>query len=107
VNVLSCAKAIGRPVPARFQSAFDRPMDTTKAGVMTSLAVAYDYCIDGLKELNDADLFKMAVFKGHSAARFDIFWDGFTRAAHALGQADVLLRLKGIAPPETGPKHEF
>jgi hypothetical protein len=44
---------------------------------------------------------------GHSAARSDIFCDGFTRAAHALGQADVLLRLKGIAPPETGPKHEF
>lgn len=33
-NVLSCGMALGTPAPARFQSALDRPMDATKAGVI-------------------------------------------------------------------------
>jgi hypothetical protein len=62
MNVLSCAMATGTRAPQRFQSAFDKPMDATKAGIATSLTVAYDYCIDGLKQVSDADLFKMAIF---------------------------------------------
>ncbi len=108
-NVLSCAMALGTPAPARFQSAFDRPMDSTKTAVTKNLTVAYDYCIDGLKQMTDTDLFAMAArgFKGHPATKFDIFWDAYAHAAHALGQADLYLRLKGITPPDTGPRFEF
>jgi len=47
-NVLSCSSALGTRAPARYQSAFEPPMDTTKTGVIMNLTVAYDFCIDGL-----------------------------------------------------------
>jgi hypothetical protein len=107
VNVLACSLATGARAPERFQSAFDRPMDSTKTGIVKSLTVAYDYCIDGLKSMSDPDLFKIAVFAGRREARFDIFWQGYARAAHGLGKAETYLRSKGITPPDTGPKYEF
>ena len=107
INVLSCTMALGTRAPERFQSAFDKPMDSTKAGIATSLTVAYDYCIDGLKQMNDADLLKMAVIAGRSESKLDIFWGAYAHATHGLGKADVYLRLKGIAPPDTGPRYQF
>lgn len=106
VNVL-CTRALGTRAPEQFQSAFDRPMDSSKAGVMKSLTVAYDYCIDGLKQMNDTDLFKMAVFAGHLEPRFDIFWEGYAQSAYGLGKAEIYLRLEAITPPDTGPRYEF
>jgi len=82
-------------------------MDSTKTGIATSLTVAYDYCIDGLKQMNDADLFKMAVIAGRSESKLDIFWGAYAHATHGIGKADVYLRLKGIAPPDTGPRYQF
>jgi hypothetical protein len=107
MNVLSCAMATGTRAPQRFQSAFDKPMDATKAGIATSLTVAYDYCIDGLKQMNDADLLKMSVIAGRSESKLDIFWGAYAHATQGLGKADVYLRLKGIAPPDTGPRYQF
>jgi len=112
VNVLSCTMALGTRAPERFQSAFDRPMDLTKIGVMKSLTVAYDYCIDGLKQMNDADLLKMAVFAGHSEPKFDIpkfdiLWEAYAHATHGLGEVEIYLRLKGIPSPITGPPYKF
>lgn len=106
-NVLSCTRALGTPAPERFQSALDRHMDSTKVGVMASLTVAYDYCIDGLEQMSDADLFKQVVFTGRLETRFDVFWEAYARAAHGLGKAEIYLRLKGITPPDTGPQYEF
>jgi hypothetical protein len=107
INVLSCSRALETGAPERFQSAFDKPMDLTKVGVMTSLTAAYDYCIDGLKQMNDADLLKTAVFAGRSGTKLDIFWQAYAHATHGLGKADVYMLLKGITPPDTGPRHEF
>ena len=107
VNVLSCTMALGTRAPERFQSAFDKPMDSTKAGIAKSLTVAYDYCIDGLKQMNDADLLRMAVIAGRSESKLDIFWGAYAHATLGLGKADVYLRLKGITPPDTGPRYQF
>ena len=106
-NVLSCTRALGTRAPERFQSAFDKPMDSTKAGITTSLTVAYDYCIDGLKQMNDATLLKTALIAGRSEPKLGIFWGAYAHATHGLGKADVYLRLKGITPPDTGPRYEF
>jgi len=108
-NVLSCSSALGTGVPARFQSALDRPMDSTRTGVITNLTVAYDFCIDGLNQINDTDLFKAALrsLKGHPATKFDIVWDAFAHATHRLGKAEMYLRLKGITPPDVGPRFAF
>ena len=108
-NLVSCSVALGKPAPARFQSAFDRPMDSTKSGVIKSLTLSFDYCIDGFNRIEAADLFMLAPrgFKGHPAMKFDILWDAFAHAAHRLGKAEVYLRLKGISPPDVGTKFDF
>jgi hypothetical protein len=105
-TVLACSVGLGIDAPARFQSAFDRPMDSTKTGTIMNLTVAFDFCIDGLNQINDTDLFKASLrgFKGHPAIKFDIVWDAYTHAAHRLGKTEMYLRLKGITPPDTGPK---
>jgi uncharacterized damage-inducible protein DinB len=84
-----CSAAIGSKNP------IDKPADDTKATAIKNLTTAYDYCIDGLKEMTDADLQK-TVKRG---TKFELFWGGFTHAAHHRGQAEVYLRLKGITPP--------
>jgi hypothetical protein len=108
-TVLSCSIALGTPAPARFQSALNGPRDSTKTGVITNLTAAYDFCIDGLNRTNDTDLFKTSVrgYKGHPATKFDIVWDAFAHVTHRLGKAEMYLRLKGITPPDVGPKFDF
>jgi hypothetical protein len=106
-NVLSCTSAFHTKAPQRFQSALDRPMDHTKDGTMESLRVAYDYCIDGLGQMDDSSLFEVAAISGHRATKFDILWNAIAHATHRLGLAEMYLRSKGITPPYTGPKYEF
>jgi uncharacterized damage-inducible protein DinB len=84
-----CSAAIGTDNP------IGKPADETKATAIKNLTAAYDYCINGLKEMTDADLQK-TIKRG---TKFEAFWGGFTHAAHHRGQAEVYLRLKGVTPP--------
>jgi uncharacterized damage-inducible protein DinB len=88
-----CSAAIGTKSP------IGKPADETKATATKNLTTAYDYCIDGLKELTDADLQKTVKRGGSDVTKFELFWGGFTHAAHHRGQAEVYLRLKGVTPP--------
>jgi hypothetical protein len=106
-NVLACTMALQTRAPGRFQSAFDKPMDSSKAGVTENLTEAFGYCIEGLNRMSDADVFQMAVFKRRRAARFDIFWEAYARSTFMLGQASMLMRSKGLSPPEVGPSYDF
>jgi uncharacterized damage-inducible protein DinB len=85
-----CSAAIGTKNP------IGKPADETKATAIKNLTTAYDYCINGLKEMTDADLQK----SGKRGTKFEAFWGGFTHAAHHRGQAEVYLRLKGVTPPQ-------
>ena len=85
-----CAAAIGTKNP------IGKPADETKATAIKNLTTAYDYCIDGLKQMTDADLQQ----SGKRGTKFEAFWGGFTHAAHHRGQAEVYLRLKGVTPPQ-------
>lgn len=88
-----CSAAIGSKSP------IGKPADDTKATATKNLTTAYDYCIDGLKELTDADLPKMMKRGNGEMSKFELFWGGFTHSAHHRGQAEVYLRLKGVTPP--------
>ena len=74
--------------------------DNSKAAAQKNLETAYDFCISGLKKTTDSDLMKMVGKAPRRATVFEMFWGGFTHAAHHRGQAEVYLRLKGIKPPE-------
>ncbi len=50
--------------------------------------------------MTDADLQTTVTMRSGSMTKFELFWGGFTHAAHHRGSADVYLRLKGIKPPE-------
>jgi uncharacterized damage-inducible protein DinB len=93
-NAFYCSTAIGSKSP------LGKPADDSKATVTKSLTTAYDYCIEGLKGMTDADLQKTATMRGNTVSKFELFWGGFTHAAHTRGQAEVYLRLKGITPPD-------
>ena len=105
--MLACTMALQTRAPERFQSAFDKPMDSSKAGVTKNLIEAFDYCIEGLKMMSDADVLQAAVFKGRRQTKFDIFWEAYARSTFMMGQASMLMRSKGLAPPEVGPRYDF
>jgi uncharacterized damage-inducible protein DinB len=77
-----------------------KPTDPSdKAAAIKNLTAAYDFCMDGLSKLDDKGLLVMVNQRGNSLSKFELFWGGFTHAAHHRGQAEVYLRLKGITPP--------
>ena len=55
--------------------------------------------MDGLSKLDDKGLLTMVKQRTNTVSKFELFWGGFTHAAHHRGQAEVYLRLKGITPP--------
>ncbi len=108
VNVLSCSLGFGVEAPPTFQSAFDRPMDATKANVIMNLTAAYDFCLDGLNQTKDIDLFKNnRVFKGRPANRFDIILGAYARSTLGVGVVSMYARSKGIQLPDMGPRFDF
>ena len=100
-NANYCAGAIGTANPlAKMPKPGSSPTEDAKPAAMKNLTTSYDYCIDGLREMTDADLQKTVSTRMGSISKFELFWGGFTHAAHHRGQAEVYLRLKGITPPQ-------
>ena len=93
-NVNYCATAMDAKSP------FGKLEDASKAAAVKNLNTAYDFCIEGLKKINDAGLTRMVGAVGRQTTAFERFWGGFTHTAHHRGQAEVYLRLKGITPPQ-------
>ena len=93
-NVNYCSAALGSEKPKL------ETKDESKAAAIKNLTAAYDYCINGLSGMKDSDLQATAMRNGASVSKFELFWGGFTHAAHHRGQAEVYLRLKGITPPQ-------
>jgi uncharacterized damage-inducible protein DinB len=88
-----CAAAMGVKNP------ITQPEDALKATAVKNLTAAYDFCLDGLSRLDDKGLQETVTRGGAVVSKFELFWGGFTHAAHHRGQAEVYLRLKGITPP--------
>jgi uncharacterized damage-inducible protein DinB len=94
-NASYCSAAIGSKSPFT-----GKLTDESKAAASKNLTTAYSYCIDGLKEMTDADLQKTVKRGNTEMSKFEFFLGGFTHAAHHRGQAEVYLRLKGVKPPD-------
>jgi uncharacterized damage-inducible protein DinB len=78
-----------------------KPEDASnKATAIKNLTASYDFCMDGLSKLDDKGLLTMVKQRTNTVSRFEMFWGGFTHAAHHRGQTEVYLRLKGITPPQ-------
>jgi uncharacterized damage-inducible protein DinB len=88
-----CSAAMGVKNPIA------KPEDASKATAVRDLTASYDFCLGGLSKLDDKGLEETVTRGGNVVSKFELFWGGFTHAAHHRGQAEVYLRLKGITPP--------
>ncbi len=88
-----CAAAMGVKNP------ITKPEDASKATAIKNITASYDFCLDGLSKLDDKGLRETVTRNGAVVSKFELFWGGFTHAAHHRGQAEVYLRLKGVTPP--------
>lgn len=82
------------------KSPLAKPEDqSNKEAAIKNIGASYDFCMDGLSKLDDKGLLTMVKQRTNTVSKFELFWGGFTHAAHHRGQAEVYLRLKGITPP--------
>jgi uncharacterized damage-inducible protein DinB len=88
-----CSAALGVKNP------ITKPEDSSKATAIKNLTASYDFCMGGLAKLDDKSLQETISRNGAVVSKFELFWGGFTHAAHHRGQTEVYLRLKGITPP--------
>lgn len=100
INHIAAANANYCAAGLDTKSPFGKLEDNSKAAAIKNVNTAFDFCIDGLKKLNDAGLAKMTGTGARQATVFERFWGGFTHTAHHRGQVEVYLRLKGITPPQ-------
>ncbi|MBV8828285.1 MAG: DinB family protein [Acidobacteriaceae bacterium] len=92
-NANYCSAALGT------KSSVVKGADNSKNTAIKNLEDSYDFCLNGLKKLSDAELQDTVSTRSGSITKFDLFWGAFTHAAHHRGQTEVYLRLKGITPP--------
>jgi len=88
-----CSGALGVKNP------IGKPADASKATAIQNLTASYDFCMGGLSKMDDKGLQETVNRGGTTVSKFELFWGGFTHAAHHRGQTEVYLRLKGITPP--------
>jgi uncharacterized damage-inducible protein DinB len=88
-----CSGALGVKNP------ITKPEDASKATAIKNLTASYDFCMGGLAKLDDKSLQETVTRGSATVSKFELFWGGFTHAAHHRGQTEVYLRLKGITPP--------
>ena len=99
MNHIAAANGSYCAAASQGKSPVSKPADDTKATAVKALTTSYDFCIEGLQGLSDADLQKSIQSKMGNITPFELFLGGFTHAAHHRGQAEVYLRLKNITPP--------
>jgi len=93
-NANYCGAALGEKSP------LSKPADASnKDTAIKNLTASYDFCIDGLSKMDDKGLQTTVTRGSNVVSKFELFWGGFTHAAHHRGQAEVYLRLKGVTPP--------
>jgi len=70
-----------------------------KAGAMKDLGASFDYCAKIFAGLDETKLSQVHAVGKRSISTLDAMLGVFVHMAHHRGQAEVYLRLKGIAPP--------
>ncbi|WP_428662354.1 DinB family protein [Runella sp.] len=93
------AAATGKASPLERGAAEKAAATGTKEQVMKTVLDSYDFAINGLKGLTDAQLGETAKFAGRDMTREMIFAKCFEHQTHHRGQTTIYIRLKGIKPP--------
>lgn len=98
-NYFFGATATGKPNPMAGKNLDKMDELKTKAALTKTVLDSYDFVIDGLKGLTDAQLSETVKMGKNEMTRELTFAKGFEHQTHHRGQATLYLRTKGIKPP--------
>ncbi|AQG81009.1 DinB family protein [Spirosoma montaniterrae] len=93
------ASATGKPNPYTGKSLEKMDDLKTKAALTKVVMESYDFVIDGLKGLTDAQLAENVKMGNREIPRELAYAKAFEHQTHHRGQATVYLRMKGVKPP--------
>jgi uncharacterized damage-inducible protein DinB len=92
-NMSYCSSAVGEKPPAKGS-------DFTKSAVLKHISDSFDFCIAGIRKMDEAALMKTVGEGPRQSTPFERYWGAFTHTAHHRAQLEVYLRLKNIQPPD-------
>ncbi|MCF0054212.1 DinB family protein [Dyadobacter sp. CY356] len=98
VNYAFVSAATGKASP--FKESLEKAADQSKTAVTKTTLDSYDFIINALKELKDADLEKDVKVFGKDLKVKTAFEKDFEHQTHHRGQTTVYIRLKGVKPPQ-------
>lgn len=91
--------ATGKPSPYAGKSLEKMDEMKTKATLTKAVMDSYDFAIDGLKSMTDAQMADMVKMGSREISRELAFAKAFEHQTHHRGQTTLYLRMKGIKPP--------
>lgn len=98
VNYAFISAATGKAGP--FKESLEKAADQSKTAVTKATLDSYDFVINALKDLKDADLEKDIKVFGKDMKVKTAFEKDFEHQTHHRGQTTVYIRLKGVKPPQ-------
>ncbi|WP_460908155.1 DinB family protein [Spirosoma areae] len=94
------AMASGKTNPFQGKKLEEMPELKTKAALTKAVLDSYDFVIDAVKGMNDAQLAELVKMgQRGEMSRELILAKGFEHQTHHRGQATIYIRMKGIKPP--------
>jgi len=82
------------------EGSVEKMSDLSKAAVSKATLESYDFVINALKEMKDADLTKDIKVFGKEMKADLAFEKAFEHQTHHRGQTTVYIRMKGVKPPQ-------
>lgn len=98
VNFAFAAGASGKKSP--MEGSAEKMADQSKASVTKAVMDSYDFVIESLKGMTDADFSKTIKLFGMDMTSGTAFEKAFEHQTHHRGQTTVYIRMKGVKPPK-------
>jgi uncharacterized damage-inducible protein DinB len=97
-NFAFVAAAAGQKSP--FEGSIEKMADQSKAAVTKAVLESYDFAINSMKAMSDAELSKDIKLFGMDMKAGAALEKGFEHQTHHRGQTTVYIRMKGVTPPK-------
>lgn len=98
VNYAFISAATGKASP--FKESLEKAADQSKSAVSKAVLDSYDFVLNALKDMKDADLEKDVKVFGKDLKVKTAFEKDFEHQTHHRGQTTVYIRMKGVKPPQ-------
>lgn len=96
-NFAAAASGKANPMQGKKLEAMDELK--TKTALTKAVMDSYDFVLDGIKGLSDAQLAENVKMGQRELSRETVLAKGFEHQTHHRGQATIYIRMKGVKPP--------